>query len=84
MGIPGDGRENTKDIALYEVLCSSLLGSLLDSYCNFCESKGMLKVKLYHLIANTKLERDICENSDCSLALEHVTGYLVGFPQIYL
>lgn len=44
----------------------------------------MLKVKLYHLIANTKLERDICENSDCSLALEHVTGYLVGFPQIYL
>lgn len=55
----------------------------LDSYCNFCESKGILKIKLYHLIANTKVERDICKNADCSLALEHVTGYLVGFPQMH-
>lgn len=69
MGISGDGRENTKDIALYEVLCSSLLGSFLDSYCNFCESKGVLKIKLYHLIGNTKVERDLCENADSSLAL---------------
>lgn len=69
MGISGDGRENTKDIALYEVLCSSLLGSLLDSYCNFCESKRVSKIKLYHLIANAKVERDLCENADSSLAL---------------
>lgn len=63
MGISSDGRENPKDIALYEVLCSSLLASLLDSSCNFCESKGILKIQLYHLIANTNVERDLCENS---------------------
>lgn len=48
------------------------------------EVKSVLKVKLYCLTADLKMERDLSETSGCNLALEHVTKYVGGLPHIEL